>query len=116
MPGGRPFTIDKDELKKKAYEYLDSDGYKTIADFCRKNRIGRTWFFENCEKDEELANLREQIKLAREVHLENGGLSGDLNASMAKFALSQLGWTEKQEVKQTNRNFTVSEEDSKDLL
>jgi len=53
-----------------------------------------------CEQDSELGYLREQIKLEREVALEQGGLSGDLNASMAKFALAQIGWSEKQEVKQ----------------
>ena len=115
MPAGRPFTIDRDELKKRAREYLDSECYKTIAHFCKTHRISRTWFFEVCAEDAELANLREQIKLEREVALEQGGLSGDMNASMAKFALAQIGWTEKQEIAQTNKNFNVTEDDSKVL-
>jgi len=40
---------------------------------------------------------------AREDVLERKGLSGDFNASMAKFALAQLGWSEKQEVDHTTK-------------
>ena len=101
-PVGRPFTIDREALKQKALEYIESDGYKTITDFCCKNRLSRVWFYKICEDDKELLYISEQIKLERERHLEIGGLSGDLNAGMAKFALAQLGWSEKQEVKNTN--------------
>ena len=101
-PVGRPFTIDREQLKLNMLKYLEEDGYKTVTSFCRKYRISRSWLYALCSDDQELKDISEQINLAREEHLEIGGLSGDLNAGMAKFALSQLGWSEKQEVKNTN--------------
>ena len=112
MPAGRPFTIDRDSLKAKMLEYLDSDGYKTITSFCVKNRVSRSHLYKMCEEDQELADISEQIKLAREEHLERGGLTGDLNAGMAKFALSQMGWTEKQEVRRETLSVNICKEDA----
>lgn len=102
MGAGRPFTIDREDLKVKALAYIESEGYKTITDFCCKHRVSRRYFYTICDEDKELKHISEQINMERERHLELGGLSGDLNAGMAKFALSQLGWSEKQEVKNTN--------------
>ena len=102
MPGGRPFTIDRDQLKLDMIKYLDEEGYKTVTSFCRKNRISRSWLYALCSEDQELKDISEQINLAREEHLELGGLNGELNAGMAKFALSQMGWSDKQEVTSTN--------------
>ena len=99
----RPFTIDREALKEKMLEYLDSDGYKTITSFCVKNRVSRSHLYKMCDEDQELADISEQIKLAREEHLEIGGLSGDLNAGMAKFALSQMGWSEKQDINENSK-------------
>jgi hypothetical protein len=108
MGAGRPFTIDRDELKLKMLAYLDEEGYKTVTSFCRKSRISRSWLYALCSEDQGLKDISEQINLAREEHLEIGGLSGDLNAGMAKFALSQLGWTEKQEVDHTTKGEKVN--------
>lgn len=116
MGAGRPWEIDRDEIKAKARVYLETDGYKTIADFCRVNKLDRKHFWRMCEADEELSHLRELIVLERECHLERGGLSGELNSSMAKFALAQIGWTEKQEIKQESVQINVSGEDKENLL
>jgi hypothetical protein len=116
MPGGRPFIIDRDEVKKLALEYLASDGYKTITNFCVTNKLSRRHFYNLIEQDEELLHISEQIKMRREDHLEIGGLSGDLNAGMAKFALSQLGWTEKQEVKQETMNISIDKSDADSVV
>ena len=95
----RPFEIDRDDLKAKMMAYLDEAGYKTVTKFCVKNRISRSYLYKLCEDDKELKDIREQIQLRREEALEEGGLSGELNPSMAKFALNQMGWTEKREDK-----------------
>lgn len=100
MPAGRPYEIDREELKAKMRAYLKEDCYKTITSFCRKNQISRSWLYVLYKEDKEIKDIGEQINLAREEALEEGGLNGDLNAGMAKFALNQLGWSEKQEVKQ----------------
>ena len=99
----RPFRLDRDQLKLDMIAYLDSEGYKTVTSFCRKNRISRSWLYALCAEDQELKDISEQINLAREEHLELGGLSGDLNAGMAKFALSQMGWTEKQDISENSK-------------
>lgn len=116
MPPGRPFTIDREALKKKMLEYLDSDGYKTLTSFCVKNRVSRRYLYTMMDQDEDLKHIGEQILLAREEALEVGGLSGDLNAGMAKFALAQMGWTEKQEVKQETVSVNISKEDAESVI
>jgi len=108
MSAGRPFTIDREALKQKMLEYLDGEGYKTITSFCRKAKISRSWLYALCLEDQELKDISEQINIAREEHLELGGLSGDLNAGMAKFALSQLGWSEKQEIDHTSKHEKIN--------
>ena len=100
MPGGRPFTFDREDIKEKAKEYLESEGYKTITSFCVKYRISRKHFYRICEEDEELRHIGEAIQLEREQALEEKGLSNEYNAGMARFALAQCGWSEKQEIKQ----------------
>ena len=116
MPGGRPFIFDREDIKLKAKEYLDGDGYRTITDFCCKYRISRKHFYNIANEDKELLHISEMIGLERERHLETGGLSGDLNAGMAKFALSQMGWTEKQEVKTESVNVNISKEDADSVI
>lgn len=113
---GPPYRIDKDELKQKMLEYLDSDGYKTITKFCVAYKISRSYLYKLFEDNEDLKDIGEQINLVRECALEEGGLSGDLNAGMAKFALNQLGWREKQEIKQESFNVTISKEDADRLI
>jgi len=115
MPAGRPFTIDREALKVKMLEYLDADGYKTITDFCCKNRISRRYMYTLFEQDKELKLISEQIGLERERHLELGGLNGELNAGMAKFALSQMGWSEKQEIKQESVNVMIDRDDAESM-
>lgn len=109
----RPREIDREDLKKKMLEYLDSDGYKTITKFCVEHRFSRRYLYKLFEEDEELRHIGELIALERENALEVGGLSGDLNPSMAKFALNQLGWTDKHENKNENKS-TVINIDRKD--
>ena len=108
MGAGRPFTIDRDDLKLKMLAYLDGEGYKTITNFCVKNRVSRRYLYTLCDQDEELKHISEQILLAREDHLEIGGLSGELNAGIAKFALSQLGWSDKQEIDHTSKHEKIN--------
>jgi hypothetical protein len=108
----RPFEIDREDLRVKMLEYLDSDGYKTITAFCVKYRISRRYLYKLFEDHEELKHIGEQITLTREQALEVGGLSGELNAGMAKFALNQLGWSEKQEVKQESINVSINQGDA----
>ena len=61
MPAGRPFTIDRESLKTKMLEYLDSDGYKTITSFCVKNRVSRSHLYKMCEEDQELADISDKL-------------------------------------------------------
>lgn len=116
MPAGRPFSIDRDELKQKMLEYLDSDGYKTITSFCVKHRISRSYLYKLASEDQEIKDISEQIGLAREQWLEVGGLNGELNAGMAKFALSQMGWTEKQEIKQETIQVNIAKDDADSVI
>lgn len=100
MPAGRPFIFDREDIKEKAKEYLESEGYKTITNFCVKYRISRKHFYNLMNEDKELLHIGEAIQLEREKELESKGLSNEYNAGMARFALAQCGWSEKQEIKQ----------------
>lgn len=101
---GRPRTIDVEQLKQKALAYLEKpeDFYTTIVNFAREAGISKRRLYELKEENADLAHILDRIVDRREDMLERNGLIGEYNSNLAKFALSQIGWTEKQEIKETS--------------
>lgn len=97
---GRPKIIDVEELTEKATKYLDETEYPTIVNFCRINKISKSRFYDLVGENESLSDIAKEIQTAREDVLERQGLIGEYNPAMAKFALAQIGWSEKQDINQ----------------
>lgn len=95
---GRPveFTQERvQEIKETMERYIDENSVPIVAEFAYLNDIRRQKLYEIPELADTLGKLIDK----KEAQLEKGGLSNALNASMAKFSLAQLGWSEKQETK-----------------
>ena len=95
---GRPveYTPERIQEIKDAMElYIETHDIPIVAEFAYINNIRRQKLYEIPELSDTLGKLIDK----KESTLEKGGLLGDYNASMAKFSLAQLGWSEKQETK-----------------
>ena len=95
---GRPveYTPERIQEIKDAMElYIETHDIPIVAEFAYLHDIRRQKLYEIPELSDTLAKLIDK----KESTLEKGGLLGDYNASMAKFSLAQLGWSEKQETK-----------------
>ena len=93
---GRPveFTTERiAEIKEAMERYIDENSVPIVAEFAYLNNIRRQKLYEIPE----LSDTMEKLINKKEAQLEKGGLSNALNASMAKFSLAQLGWSERQE-------------------
>ncbi len=104
MPAGRP-TKYTPELLKLAHAYIDEFQpdetalIPMIAGLAYHLKISRdtvhTWAREKGK--EEFSDLVEQIMTKQEQMLFTGGLSGAMNASITKLALTKHGYTDKTE-------------------
>ena len=97
---GRPveYTPERiQEIKDAMERYTQETDIRIVAEFAYLHDIRRQKLYEIPELADTLAKLIDK----KESTLEKGGLLGDYNASMAKFSLAQLGWSEKQETKVT---------------
>lgn len=74
-------------------EYIDANEVPSLAGFCAS--IGRPRSYVNMIP--ELDDMRELLLTKKEAALERLGLSGEVNTTMAIFALKQLGWSDKVE-------------------
>lgn len=99
-PVGHPIEYTPEriqQLKDDMEKYVEEHSIPIVAEFAYIQRIRRQKLYEIPE----LADTLERLINKKEAQLEKGGLSNVLNASMAKFSLAQLGWSEKQETKVT---------------
>jgi hypothetical protein len=95
---GRPveYTPERiQEIKDAMERYIQETEVPIVAEFAYLNNIRRAILYEIPELSYSVSKLTDK----KEAVLEKGGLLGDYNASMAKFSLAQLGWSEKQETK-----------------
>jgi len=95
---GRPveYTPERiQEIKDAMERYTQETDIPIVAEFAYLHDIRRQKLYEIPELSDTLGKLIDK----KESTLEKGGLLGDYNASMAKFSLAQLGWSEKQETK-----------------
>lgn len=112
----RPKIYDVEELKAFAVEYLKEEPYPTIVNLCVRFGISKQRFYELAAENKGLSDIAKEIGTKREDVLERSGLSGDFNPAMTKFALAQIGWTEKQEVKQETVQINIDKSDADSVL
>ncbi len=115
---GRPSLLNQ-ELLQKAKEYIDrfsssvvdkeEDAMRlevipSVAGLALHLGISRTTIYDwvkeegECEYKAEFSDTLERLKALQEAALINGGLQGRFNANIAKLALANHGYSDKQEV------------------
>jgi len=95
---GRPieFTPERiQEIIEKMERYIEENDIPIVAEFAYQNDIRRAALYEYPDFSYTLQKLINK----KEAQLEKLGLFNVVNASMAKFSLAQMGWSEKQETK-----------------
>ena len=97
---GRPvkFTPERiQEIIELMEKYIEENDIPIVAEFAYLNDIRRAALYEYPGFSYTLQKLINK----KEAQLEKLGLFNVVNASMAKFSLAQMGWSEKQETKVT---------------
>ena len=88
MAAGAPRVHDREELARKFLAYIKENDVPIAAEFAYQNGIHR----QNLYEMPELSDALKLCMTKKEASLEKGGLSGDLNTTMAIFSLKQIGW------------------------
>lgn len=101
---GRPPRIKTKDLIAAAYEYMDSAMVPSVTEFALLQGYERQYLYERAsiEKNKgkpELSDTIKKISQCKEVKLEKMAITGLCPPNFAIFALKQLGWTDKVEVK-----------------
>ena len=102
MAGGRP-TDYSDEILEKARDYLVSFGdddnavIPSVAGLALRLGLARSTVYKWAGEEDKAAfsDILDDILSKQEQLLINGGLRGDMNASIAKLALGKHGYSDK---------------------
>ena len=87
----------KNEVIALMGKYIKENEIPILAEFCYLNSISRQELY----KHPELRDSMEKLLLKKEAQLESKGLQNEINPTIAKFSLYQLGWTEQQKIEHT---------------
>ena len=114
MGAGRPTTYDPSMIQK-ARDYVKNyaqygDVVPMVVGLCRVLNRGQSTLYQWAKEDgkEEFADTLKEIEEAQHQALVNKGLSGEFNAPITKIMMAKHGYSEKQEIEQTNTNYNVS--------
>lgn len=100
---------DYEKVKVQMREYIDATTLPILKEFCYKiAKVPASKIEQKAETDEELAELCVELKSKKESALERGGLSGQLNPTMAIFSLKQLGWKDTMDIEQKSVNLNIT--------
>lgn len=102
---GRPSKLTDDErviVKQAFVNYIENEDYPTITGFCFRNKVAKKYsiYPHDLQDWVDFTNLRKLAIKKQELYIEEGALSGKLNAPFAQFKLKQpaMGWTDKQQI------------------
>lgn len=91
---GAPRTIDREAVAAQFEAYIAATEIPIIVEFCALHRVSREFIYQN----DDFAELRTHCIAKKEAALERLGLTGKVDTRMAMFSLTQLGWSNKQDV------------------
>lgn len=99
------------ELLKKLVEYIETEDYPTVPDFCRKNKISKQRIYEfasdkSLNKDDlgkeplgkYFSDAIQKMVNNQEAFIEDNAINNKIPLAFAIFKLKQLGWTDRQQV------------------
>ena len=84
---------------RKIDEYIESRKHSVpiLKECCLLNDWDYVYFMELCKKSPEIAESKRKILDWKEIRLEQGALTGQLDKTTAIFSLKQLGWRDRVE-------------------
>lgn len=110
MSAGRP-TEYSDEMLPKIRHYIDNfseygDKAPSIVGLCRVLKRGRSTLYEWSKDSDKggFSDMFAEIGEEQERVVVNGGLSGDMNSTIAKLMLAKHGYSDKQETQLTGKD------------
>lgn len=119
MAGGRPPLYNAEEVTKNLIDYIESSSDPYIEEFCMFEGNPSKDTVYRLEKD--YSPLSDAIKRCHEkqkLRTVRAAELGEINPTFAIFKLKQkcYGWTDKQEVVNTNLNHEMSEAEADEIL
>jgi hypothetical protein len=91
-PVGRPREIDREKLLADLDAYIATTDIPILARFAVNQGLHRQQLYEIPE----LSDAIKRCANKKEAALEEAGLAGTVNVTMAIFSLKQLGWKDAQ--------------------
>lgn len=88
------------ELVAKFTSYITKTGIPIIQEFCAQNGLSKDYLYDRPEFSE----LLKRCTTKKEAALERKSLNGEINVTQAIFSLKQLGWKDKTETENINKN------------
>jgi len=106
MSGGRP-TSYTPELLEKANDYIDNweqsdiERVPSVEGLAYRIGIARATVYDwqSQEKKQEFSDIVEKVMVLQGMMLQQGGLTGETNASITKLMLTKHGYSDKVETK-----------------
>jgi len=106
MSGGRP-TSYTPELLEKANDYIDNweqsdiERVPSVEGLAYHIGIARATVYDwqSQEKKQEFSDIVEKVMVLQGMMLQQGGLTGETNASITKLMLTKHGYSDKVETK-----------------
>lgn len=106
--GGRPSTYETPEqLEKAVEEYLDGSEVKTITGLALALGFESRQSLYDYEKRDEFSYIIRRAKLFVENYYELQLLTSN-SSTGPKFALQQMGWSDKQEIDHTSKGEKIT--------
>ena len=121
MPAGRPKSKDSfPENWKEILIELGKEG-KSQVHMAKALGMSRSTLFKMKDEDQEFSDALDEALAEAQIWFEDigregifmGGKDSPFQANLwALHMKNRFGWAEKQEVQQTNKNFTITQEDA----
>ena len=117
----RPIEYRAEEVAQDLMNYIDSTKDPYIEEYCLKDTSpSRDTIYRLAKESSILSDTIKHCHIKQQLRTVRGAEAGEINSTFAIFKLKQkcYGWTDKQEIEQTNTNLNIemSEEERKSRI
>jgi len=106
MTAGRPKIYDSKEITKDLLIYIENTADPMIEEFVLNSAFSGDTLYRLAKDDEKLSETIKNVHKKQSIRTQRLVEAGDMNPTWAIFKMKQpcYGWTDKQEVVNTNHN------------
>jgi len=109
---GRPIKYTEEvieDIRLNMEAYIEMTDIPIVEEFAYSTGVRKQRLYEFASDSDKFSDSIKRLIEKKIAQLERRGLADTINTTMAIFSLKQLGWSDKQEIKQTGDNtITVS--------